>query len=323
MGGALDDRRIMVKVAKLYYMEGMTQAQIAKVIGVSRPIISKLLTQAREKNVVEIYIKDESAHTVDLEIQIEKEYGIGQVIVVPRSDHTPETVRKIQGKAAASYLSKKMDSLKYIGISWGKALYHFVDEYPFEKTEQVHIVPLIGGMGRSFLDYHSNILSLKLAQKLQTTCSYLYAPAMVESSDLKERLLSSPDIAGVLEEGRKVDIAIVGLGNPTQNSTMEEIGYLSAEDVASLKEAQAIGDINSQFYDIEGCTLKHPLNEHVIGLTLTDLKSIPETIVIAEGRNKVVSMHAGLLSGCINTLITDDDTASCLMKYAKEGIAPS
>ncbi|SIS55013.1 sigma factor-like helix-turn-helix DNA-binding protein [Salimicrobium flavidum] len=57
-----EDRRIMVKVAKLYYFEGHTQAQIAKIIGVSRPIISKLLTQAREENVVEIYQRRERSH---------------------------------------------------------------------------------------------------------------------------------------------------------------------------------------------------------------------------------------------------------------------
>ncbi|SDJ56485.1 sugar-binding transcriptional regulator [Salimicrobium halophilum] len=315
-----EDRRIMVKVAKLYYFEGHTQAQIAKIIGVSRPIISKLLAQAREENVVEIYIKDESAHTVDLEMQIERHYGVREVIVLPKSDYQPEMVRKMLGKAAASHISKKVPHISKIGISWGKSVYSFVEEYPYRREDHLHIVPLIGGMGQSHLDLHSNILSLRLAQKINSSCSYLYAPAMMDNSELKERLLSSLDIFGVLEEGKNVDIAVVGLGNPVQNSTMEEIGYLSSEDVASLKRSNAIGDLNSQFYDVNGEPLNHPLNERVIGLGMEDLRNVPETVAIAEGLNKVKSIHAGLKSGIINTFITDDETATALMSHVDEGV---
>nr|WP_076559778.1 sugar-binding domain-containing protein [Salimicrobium flavidum] len=162
-----------------------------------------------------------------------------------------------------------------------------MEEYPYRREDHLHIVPLIGGMGQSHLDLHSNILSLRLAQKINSSCSYLYAPAMMDNSELKERLLSSLDIFGVLEEGRSVDIAVVGMGNPVKNSTMEEIGYLSSEDVSSLKKSSAIGDLNSQFYDINGNALNHPLNERVIGLNMEDLRNIPETVAIAEGLNKV------------------------------------
>lgn len=67
-----DERRQIVKVATLYYFEGLTQAEIAKKVGVSRPLISKLLNKARENGIVEIYIRDENAHTVELENRLEK-----------------------------------------------------------------------------------------------------------------------------------------------------------------------------------------------------------------------------------------------------------
>ncbi|RAV23940.1 sugar-binding transcriptional regulator, partial [Staphylococcus warneri] len=42
------EERNMVKVATLYYKEGLTQAQIAKKMGVSRSLISKWLIDARK-----------------------------------------------------------------------------------------------------------------------------------------------------------------------------------------------------------------------------------------------------------------------------------
>lgn len=44
-----------VKVAIMYYDEGMTQAEIAKKMGVSRSLVSKILIDAREAKIVEIF----------------------------------------------------------------------------------------------------------------------------------------------------------------------------------------------------------------------------------------------------------------------------
>lgn len=313
MATITEDRRLIVKVAKLYYFDGMTQAEIARKIGVSRPIVSKMLTKAREDKIVEIFIKDESAHTVDLELQMEKIYSIKEAIVVPSSDYSTDVKLDLLGQAAAAHVSKKIDAVDSIGISWGNAVSAFVNSYPFQKNENVNVVPLIGGMGRSELELHSNMLTLKFAQKLNTSCSYLYAPAMIKNIDTKNRLLESEDIYGVLEEGRAVDIAIVGMGNPLLGSTMETIGYLSQEDVGSLKEAHAVGDINSVFFDENGKSLNHNINESVIGIDLDGLKQIEETIAIAQGDNKVRSIHAGLLSGAVDVLVTDDDTAQKIL----------
>ena len=46
----------MVNVARLYYEENMTQNEIAKKLGISRPLVSILLTEARACGVVTITI---------------------------------------------------------------------------------------------------------------------------------------------------------------------------------------------------------------------------------------------------------------------------
>ena len=46
----------MVNVARLYYEQNMTQNEIAKELGISRPLVSILLTEARACGIVTITI---------------------------------------------------------------------------------------------------------------------------------------------------------------------------------------------------------------------------------------------------------------------------
>lgn len=196
---------------------------------------------------MEIYIKDETIHTIDLEQQLEKKFGLKEVIVVSTAGFTQEMAKRQLGKTGASYISKNLKDVKGIGISWGSTLLSLVEEYPYERNNNIRIVPIIGGMGNNYVHFHSNQLAFNLAQKMNASCMYLYAPAMVESDNLKEMLVHTKDIAAVLEEGRSVDMAVVGIGNPFKDSTLELMGYLKESDLASLKKAGAVGNIGSCF----------------------------------------------------------------------------
>ncbi len=308
----------MEKVSKLYYLDGWTQSQICKKVGLSRPIISKLLKQAKEKNIVEIYMKDETVHTVELERLLEKQYGLSEVIVVARENRGADMVRRNMGQAASSFIIKKLNRIETLGISWGKSIYTFVEEFESSDHPHIHLVPLVGGMGQKFVEYHSNQLSFKLAQKLNASSSYLYAPAFSDNVDLQKSMVKSKDVASVMEEGKEVDFAIVGIGGMTSQTTAIEMGYLQEEDIDSLKTSGAAGDLNSFFYDVEGQTVKHPINDRIIGVSLNDIKKIPEVMAIAEGEHKVNSLQTALSNNMINILVTDDQTAEGLLENVQD-----
>lgn len=308
-----EDRRLMVKISKLYYFEGWTQAEIARKQNVSRPVISKLLNAAKKEGIVEIYIKDETLQTVELEEKLEKKYGLKEVIVVSTMGYTQEMAKRQLGKTAASYITKNLTGIKSFGISWGSTLLSLVEEYPFERRKDIHIVPIIGGMGNKYVHLHSNQLAFQLAQKMNVTCSFLYAPAMVESDDLKDRLINTKDVSLVLEEGRNADIAVVGVGNPFKDSTLEKMGYLEEDDLTSLRKIGAVGNIGSCFFNAVGEEIDHPLNNRFIGLNTEEIKNIPEVIGVVEGSHKLESIEAALRGKYLNVLITDDRTAQALM----------
>lgn len=81
-----EDRRKMLKIVTMYYEQGLTQATIAKKMGISRPVISKTLQQARESGIVSISIKDESAYAVELGLRLEQKYQLADAVVIPTNE---------------------------------------------------------------------------------------------------------------------------------------------------------------------------------------------------------------------------------------------
>jgi DNA-binding transcriptional regulator LsrR (DeoR family) len=311
-----EERRQLVKTASLYYIEGLTQEQISKKVGVSRPVISKHLQKAREYGIVEVFIKDESLHTVDLEKKLQERFNLRDAIVVPNTS-TPELSKKAVGQAAAHFVSKNLKNVKKIGISWGTTLAEFVKEYPYEKKDKIKIVPLVGGMGSQHVDIHANQLAYELAKKMNGVCSYLYVPAFVETEELKERLVEMNDVKTVLEEGKNVDMALVGIGNPYHDSILGEIGYLKDQDIEEFRKIGAVGDISSRFVNINGLSVDHKINEKVIGITLEEIKNINLVIGVAEGIKKLESILGVLNGQYLDVLIIDELTAGAIIEECK------
>lgn len=309
-----NEKRQLVKISNLYYKDGFTQAEIAAKMGVSRPVISKLLQRAKDEGIVNIYIKDESVHTVELEQRLEKHFGLEEAIVVPNSGMTSEMVKRAVAQAGANYISRNMKGIKSIGISWGTTLSHFVREYPFERREDIKVVPLEGGMGVKAVEIHANQLANELGKKINGTCNYLYAPAIVETEELKDRLMAMQDIQTVLETGRKVDLAITGIGNPYRESTLMKLGYLHEQDLSRLRELGAVGDIGFRFFDEHGNSVNDDFSGKVIGITLEEFKKINKVITLVEGEHKADSILGALRGQFIKVLVIDEITASALLK---------
>src|SRR5512139_1606298 len=69
------------RAAWLYFVAGLTQAQIGKQLGLNRIRVNRLLAQAREQGLVQIRITGRLADCVELEERIANRFGLEQVIV--------------------------------------------------------------------------------------------------------------------------------------------------------------------------------------------------------------------------------------------------
>lgn len=312
------EEKNIIKIACLYYEDGLTQAQIAKIIGVSRSLVSKLLLDAREQGIVEITINSKNEYTSKLERSLEAAYGLDTAMVIDSKDLTNEEIEKVTANYGAHYLNSRLNSIRSIGISWGKGIRRVVDSVIYSSNTEISVVPLIGGMGDSHVNIHSNQLCYDLARKIRGQSKYLYAPAMLSDEQLAIALRNNQTIKSVLDDGANVDFAIVGLGNPYAGSTMEEIGYLTEADIQQLKTDEVLGDINSNFFDAKGEKVDNEINKSIVGITLEDIRKIPQVMTIVDDLRRMPIAKIAIETNLINIFVTTDKVAQALLEAATE-----
>lgn len=306
-----NEKRILTKIAHMYYDENMTQQEIANKFGVSRPSVSRLLQKARQEGIVEIKIHYEGSYA-KLENILEKSFGLREVIITPTEEG--DGLKRHLAEAAASYLERTIKEGDIVGISWGTTLVH-IPSYIKTKIKNVTFVPLVGGAGQTKLDIHANAIAINFAEAFGGSGRLLHAPVTVDSIAVKQTLISDKNIKQILELAAKSDIAVVGIGSPVDpGSTIRQTGYYTETELNSLKEANAVCDISWIFLDEEGNLCPIELNKRVIGISMEDLNKIPTVVGVAGGQAKRKAILAAIKGHHIDVLVTDEKTAEFLLE---------
>ncbi|MEW9670913.1 sugar-binding transcriptional regulator [Ammoniphilus sp. 3BR4] len=307
-----DDSRILLKIAHLYYEEGATQAEIANVLGVSRPLISKYLAKAREMGLVEIIIHDElvKPHT-DLESRLERKFQLREVVIV--SESGTNAANRNLGIAASNYLLRVVKENQIIGVSSGTTLHEVSSAMSKGHISSLTIIPLVGGVGDERMDIHANQIAALMADRLGAEYKLLHAPVVVDSPEAKEIFLRQKLIADIFTVAAQCDIAVVGIGGSPEHSTMVK-SFFGNDYERELAEAGVVGDICNIFINSSGRACEISWNSRVIAISLDSLKNIPLVIGVAQGSEKVEAIRAALTGRLVNVLVTDEVTAEYLLQ---------
>lgn len=312
MRKVVDDMRLMIKVCDLYYNHNVSQQQIAGMLSLSRPTVSRLLSSAREKGIVQISVSNLGLIKYwEMERRLEEMYGLREVLIVDSSDDS-DRQKDLLGKAAGRYLESTIKDGSVVGVSMGSTLYEVVAHINQPAVEDVTFVPLIGGMGQLRMDLHANNLAETLSYIYDGRFVPLHAPARVSSMKIREQFLKEESLAEALRMSKNLDMAIIGIGCPYVNSSIMATGYFKENEKESLKERDAVGDICMQFYDIEGDTSRFEKDNNVIGIDIHKLRDIPYSIGVAGGMDKFSAILGAVRGGYINILITDIQCADAL-----------
>ena len=314
----IDDSRLMIKVCDLYYNENKTKQQIAEVLNVSYPTVSRLLSGAVQQNIVNITISNlDTVKYWELEQKVKGEFNLLDVMIVDSSSDYLEGNSRL-GAAASKYLENIVCDGDNVGISMGSTLYHMAYSPITKTTSSITFVPLVGGMGRLRTELHSNHLAETLAKKYNGSYMPLYAPARVSNKIARRELKHEQSVLEVLTMQKELSIAMVGIGYPNDNSSIKATGYYKDNEIQSLLKRNVAGEICMQFYDISGNTLSYKNDNTVIGINLNTLRKIPYSVGVAGGIDKLPAIIGAINGKYINVLITDYNCAKGLMNY-KEG----
>jgi DNA-binding transcriptional regulator LsrR (DeoR family) len=310
-----ENTRLLVKVAKLYYENGLTQDEVSQRLRISRPKVSRLLQEARNQGVVQITIASVPGGYADLERQLESRYDLMEALVVATGDPgSAAPVARDLGQAAAGFFRRTVQDGDVVGLTWGATLAGMVDHLQPEKKQRVVVAQMVGGLGQPSSETHATDLARRVSQALDATLSLLPAPGIVDTVEGARLLRSDRHIAQSLEMAGKANLAFVGIGAPGTDSVLvRDESIISRSEVRDLVAQGAVGDIGLHFYDLHGHPVPSSVEDRVIGVGLDVIRALPRVVGIAGGAGKFDAVLGALRGKFINTLITDMDTAHALL----------
>ncbi len=299
------------RVARLYYEYSMTHAQIANLLGLSRVKVTRMLAEARRTGVVEIRVHSSEALFTDLEMALVERFNLVSAWVAPTFGERAQQLDALGTMGALALRGCVRDGATVaVGLSEtvGRISHHVTDT----EVTRVTFVPATGSRLGSGEWIQPGESAQDLAHAYGGTVCHLPAPMLASTQAAAELIRSEPDVARALQAASRADVIVYGVGGvvPGSGIIMDDT---SSEKMAELQRLGAVGNISAGFYDTRGAAVDTSLDARIIGLTLSDLLSIPTRVALAGGPLKVPPLIGALAGGYANVLVTDRDTAQALL----------
>jgi deoxyribonucleoside regulator len=310
------DISLMVKVAKMYHIDGMKQEEIAVQLSISRSQISMILTEAKEVGIIEINIRNPLINNEELSNKFKTLFGLKDCIIIPTAVQDADTLRKLIAQRAVNVLNNEIKSVSTVGIAWGRTCYQLVTTYKSDKdVKDVSIVSLIGGSNQIAGYYQVNEMVRQFAEKINGVPYFIHAPALTSNYDEKELYMKSSSMQVLVEKWEDLDIVICGIGaTPSINENEREIYIGEYEISKQLEKSHAVGDLCARYFNIKGEFIKDDYYERVISIPVESLEKAKKVICIASGVEKVYSILGALRTNVIDIFICDEQTAKAVIK---------
>ena len=313
----IDDKHTEVRAAWLYFMEGLTQAEIARRLGTTRLRINRILVDARRNGLVGITLNAELASCVELEQQMIRDFGLKGAVIVPTPEDD-EQIPVIVGRAAAGFVSHYLENnrVRGLGIGWGLTLREMIRHMRAGRYPDLCVASMMGGLTHG-LEFNTFDLAGELARRLHSQCWYLVAPIYAGSPKSRDTIMAQDVFRDTLRCIETSDIAVLSIGDVTRRSML--VRYALPDDVGTkeLRGAGAVCDVIAQFIDDRGHPIDHPINRRAIALPLRDLARIPTVVFAAGGRHKVNAIASTLRAGLGSVFVCDEATARAACALAR------
>jgi DNA-binding transcriptional regulator LsrR (DeoR family) len=299
---------LLTRMASLYYTEGKTQAEVARTLGISRQKVQRMLRQARELGIVEINIRNLTAVSLDLEKQLKSHFQLRDVIVA--ASHSAEEERRHSvARAAASYFERHLSDGMVVTMGMGRNTGEIPDFYHPSRSINCTFISAMGSSPHVGESINPNNICQKLAANSKGRAISLHAPAYVASKQVRDILLVQDVVGPILNQAKKADIAVIGIGTPSADATMVRMDCISLTEAQQLADRGVVGDVLGTYFDEDGRVIGPEMHGHLVGLTLEDLRNIPTVMAVVSEKGKAKAILGALRTGVIHILVTESDNA--------------
>ena len=299
--------------ARLYYVDGVGQADVARLAKVSQAKVSRLLALARERGIVRITVAEYEPRDEAAELQIRKRYGLETVAAIRVNDGSSlEQRRSMLGHFGAPVVAALFPRSSVVAIAGGRAMRELVQMLPADVDRRLTVVQAMGSIDSSVGPVDAVELARTIAGRYGGTFFTLNTPAFVPDKKTRDAFQALEQVKSVLQRLREADVAMVGIGT-LENSVFVERGILSKADLTKLKQRGAVGEICGRYFDPDGRECDTPWRDRVISISLEQLRKIPRVIGIVAGSDRSEAIAAAIRGKLLKSLVIDSAGAASLL----------
>jgi deoxyribonucleoside regulator len=304
----------------MYYLDGLTQAEIAQRLGVSRPTAGRLVARAKSHGLVRIEIAVPADMREDLhadeERALEHRFGLTEVVVTGHGADVgapgrPEAFAAV-GRAAAALLQRRLAPEHTLGFTWGPETVAVARGLAPGVASCRAVVQLDGSMSTAAYQTGTEYILSRCADVLHADTYRLPAPLYADPATVSS-IRSDSGMSRTLDTGRRADMMIFGVGAVSTSTTLFEGSFLDTGVLDELVSLGAVGEIGGRFFDAKGVPVDNELQQRAVSIALEDIRNCAGTVLVASGSHKHRAVLGALRGGLARILVCDIDCARWLL----------
>lgn len=301
-------RRTLSDLVRLTERETRKETELLKQLGLIKIRTAGMEITDEGKDVLHT-LKDlvhEWSGLTQLELQIQREFNIAHVIIVPGDSEEDPQAKELLGQVAAKHINYLTEP-KYIVAVTGGSTIASIAEYlsTYVKQKELTFLAARGGIGEE-VQLQANTIAASFAHATKGMYKTLYLPDHL-SEEAYAAMMKEPVIREMLHLYDETSVVIHGIGDAFEmakrrNSDQNEINL--------IMDAGAVGEAFGYYFNKEGQAV-HRIR--TVGIQLKQLESVKHLLAVAGGSSKASSIGSYLRHAPPQTvLITDEGAAKRL-----------
>lgn len=239
-----------------------------------------------------------------LERELVEILAMKEVRIVRGDSSRDRTVQRNLAQEGALLVARYLADDLVVAVSGGTTLSLVAKALP-ESTAKVTVVPARGGFGET-LETQANTIAAMVARKTRGTYRMLHVPDgfSPELIDILRR--EDKSLREVEALIHRADLLIMGIGDAAR---MADLRQIPPAERATLMTGGAVGETLGYYARADGEIV---YCRHNVGLTLEELGSVPDVVLVAGGSQKAAAILAMARAGVHGRLVTDEGAAQAI-----------
>jgi len=316
---SVENTDLLTEIAVAYYQDGATQEEISRKFSISRAKVGRMLKQARDEGIVEITVKYHPVFSAKIEQRLVERFGVKRALIALDQPSEEQQRTQLAG-LVSNYLASNLQNGMVVSVGQGRNVSAVAHHVGVITPRDCKFVCGIGGIHPRGGMFNADHICRQLAKKYGGSSETLYAPAYAENREQKIAFMQNATVKQTLDLARKADMALVGIGDMSENSYMVDLGWFTAEEVVQSRLHQGVvGDFAGyDFFDIHGKIADTVMSDRVIGLGIDEFRPIAEVIAIAAENTKPLALLGALRTGAIDVIATSVSNALTVLNLDEQ-----